>query len=197
MRARSAVVLGSVLALSAAAAQAQIYRWTDEQGRTHLTDTPPPASARDVQKRSGEAPGVAAQTPYELARAMNAIDESLPAFAAAQAVLESRYPEVARYLFNDHEAARSAESTAGVARVLERLVALHEGNAPSVDPESGRGALELLAARKILDLAREEELREFIATARRGATPAVAAHRARLEPIRARAAADFSIASST
>ena len=33
------------------AASAQLYRWTDERGRVHLTDTPPPAGARNIQKR--------------------------------------------------------------------------------------------------------------------------------------------------
>jgi glutaredoxin len=32
-----------------------MYRWTDQSGRTHFTDTPPPASARSVQKRRGNA----------------------------------------------------------------------------------------------------------------------------------------------
>ncbi len=41
----------------AAAASAQLYRWTDEQGKVHFGDTPPPPGARNVQKKSG-APGV-------------------------------------------------------------------------------------------------------------------------------------------
>jgi glutaredoxin len=62
--------------LIAGAAQAQqLYRWTDEKGRVHITDTPPPASARNVQKKN---PGVSTTDggqpdsgqPYELAQAM-------------------------------------------------------------------------------------------------------------------------------
>ena len=35
--------------LACAAAQAQqLYRWTDEKGRVHITDTPPPASAKSA-----------------------------------------------------------------------------------------------------------------------------------------------------
>lgn len=57
-----------ILAASAVTANAQqLYRWTDESGRTHVTDTPPPAGAKNVQKKSG--PGVAepgkAGTPAE------------------------------------------------------------------------------------------------------------------------------------
>ena len=46
----------------------QLYRWTDDQGRTHVTDTPPPPSAKGVQKPKA-AVGAAAQPqmPYDLA----------------------------------------------------------------------------------------------------------------------------------
>ncbi|MGQ0546172.1 MAG: DUF4124 domain-containing protein [Betaproteobacteria bacterium] len=74
MRARiiGVTVLPLVLAAAAAAAQ-QLYRWTDEQGRVHITDTPPPPSARGVQKKayqSGAAASDGAPAPYELAVAM-------------------------------------------------------------------------------------------------------------------------------
>lgn len=43
----------ALLILAAAApALAQVYRWTDEQGRTRYSDTPPPPSAKD-KKRFG------------------------------------------------------------------------------------------------------------------------------------------------
>lgn len=59
----------TVLFFAAAfAAGAQpLYRWTDEQGRVHITDTPPPASARNVERRSGGTQGPSQpQEPYEL-----------------------------------------------------------------------------------------------------------------------------------
>ena len=58
--------------LIAGAAHAQIYRWTDEKGRVHITDTPPPRSAKGVQKtKPSAAPGAAAeQLPFETALAM-------------------------------------------------------------------------------------------------------------------------------
>lgn len=43
------------LLAAAGTASAQMYRWTDAQGRTHVTDTPPPASAKAVQKKGGGA----------------------------------------------------------------------------------------------------------------------------------------------
>lgn len=52
----------------AAAASAQLYRWTDEKGRVHVTDTPPPPSAKNVQRKtftdSGAVPAESASLPY-------------------------------------------------------------------------------------------------------------------------------------
>lgn len=59
----TATVSAALLALAAAGAQAQMYRWVDEQGRVRYTDTPPPASAKDsrrVAPQAGSAPGAAA-----------------------------------------------------------------------------------------------------------------------------------------
>lgn len=52
------LLLAVLLCATVFAASAQMYRWTDEKGRVHVTDTPPPASAKDV-KRSGAAPAAA------------------------------------------------------------------------------------------------------------------------------------------
>lgn len=62
------VLLGAV----AFTASAQVYRWTDEKGRVHITDTPPPASAKNVQKNvaKGGAPATQPQESFELAQAM-------------------------------------------------------------------------------------------------------------------------------
>lgn len=43
------------LLLCCAGAQAQAYRWTDAQGRTVISDTPPPGQARNVEKAAGKA----------------------------------------------------------------------------------------------------------------------------------------------
>lgn len=56
---------------AALAASAQLYRWTDEKGRVHVTDTPPPASAKNVQERSGAAPAAdGGGVPYVVQRAV-------------------------------------------------------------------------------------------------------------------------------
>ena len=68
------LVAFSLLAF-ALTAQAQFYRWTDESGKVHYTDAPPPANAKNVQKKgpaggggAGAAP--AAQQSYALQRAI-------------------------------------------------------------------------------------------------------------------------------
>ena len=52
---RLAIAVAAMLA--AATAGAQMYRWVDKDGKVQYTDTPPPASAKSVQKRgTGPAP---------------------------------------------------------------------------------------------------------------------------------------------
>jgi glutaredoxin len=72
MRPRIVGSLLLVLLLGATVAAAQqLYRWTDERGRVHITDTPPPPSAKDVQKKAYRSSGSAgAPTSYELSVAM-------------------------------------------------------------------------------------------------------------------------------
>jgi glutaredoxin len=68
---RAAFVLAA-LAFLATSASAQLYRWTDEKGRVHVGDTPPPASAKRVEKRDAAVsakPDPAAAQPYVLQQA--------------------------------------------------------------------------------------------------------------------------------
>ncbi len=62
------------LLVCALTAQAQLYRWTDDSGKTHYTDTPPPADAKNVQKKASPRPAAAqgassAQQSYALQQA--------------------------------------------------------------------------------------------------------------------------------
>jgi glutaredoxin len=67
----SLAVALALLSSATAFAQQQLYRWTDENGRTHVTDTPPPPSAKNVQKKTAAAGGgSAAPLPFELTLAM-------------------------------------------------------------------------------------------------------------------------------
>ena len=74
------ILLAVALCTFALGASAQLYRWTDDQGRVHVTDVPPPASAKDVKKidvRTSPPPAAAAeskssqQEPYALQRAQS------------------------------------------------------------------------------------------------------------------------------
>jgi len=54
-------------------AQAQLYRWTDDSGNVHYTDTPPPANAKNVQKKGSARPSdgaAAAQQSFALQQAV-------------------------------------------------------------------------------------------------------------------------------
>jgi len=62
-----ALAIGLALICGAAAGQ-QLYRWTDEKGAVHVTDTPPPTSAKNVKKEQAPAgSGAAAESlPYDV-----------------------------------------------------------------------------------------------------------------------------------
>jgi glutaredoxin len=68
---KSRALIAVLLAATAFAASAQLYRWTDEKGRVHITDTPPPGSAKPVQKKkAGTTSAVESQQPFELTQAI-------------------------------------------------------------------------------------------------------------------------------
>src|SRR5215831_17473065 len=66
MRAYFVVAATFAAAIACGAATAQAYRWVDEQGRVHYTQTPPPPGARDVQRKNLLQSGAAASAdlPY-------------------------------------------------------------------------------------------------------------------------------------
>lgn len=65
-----AIALCLAFALGAAHAQ-QLYRWTDSSGGVHVTDTPPPANARNVEQKDFSGTGMGTgQVPYSLRKAM-------------------------------------------------------------------------------------------------------------------------------
>jgi glutaredoxin len=68
MRIRILIVLTA--ALAAAGASAQQYRWIDENGGVHYSDTPPPSSAKSAQKKNLNGNAVGSQTNYALSQAM-------------------------------------------------------------------------------------------------------------------------------
>jgi glutaredoxin len=61
MRFAIAASVATALLASALVVEAQqLYRWTDEKGRVHISDTPPPPGARNVQKRGAGGANTAA-----------------------------------------------------------------------------------------------------------------------------------------
>jgi glutaredoxin len=68
---RASAFAAIALATACVAAHAQQYRWTDEKGRVQYSDTLPPASARNVEKKNFRGNAVGAQTGFALTRAMH------------------------------------------------------------------------------------------------------------------------------
>lgn len=62
-------LLALCLTLACLSAQAQTYRWTDPSGRTVISDTPPPGSAKKVD-RTGEATKADDGLPFSVKKAM-------------------------------------------------------------------------------------------------------------------------------
>ena len=80
---RTLVLVLSMLAASAA--WAQQYRWVDENGRVHYTDTPPPPSAKDAQKKNLKGSELGQQESYELMQAVRKAPVTLYTFTECQA----------------------------------------------------------------------------------------------------------------
>jgi glutaredoxin len=58
------------LLLAASAAHAQLYRWVGPDGKITYSDTPPPSSARQVEKKDVPSGPSTSGLPYELAQAV-------------------------------------------------------------------------------------------------------------------------------
>jgi len=72
-------VIFAVLLGAACTAAAQMYRWTDDKGRVHVTDTPPPPnSAKDVQKRRVTISSAAVPQPAALPYAVQLAAKTFP-----------------------------------------------------------------------------------------------------------------------
>ena len=79
---RIAFIVGIALATSALAQQ---YRWVDEKGRVHYTDTPPPPSAKSAQKKNLKGSELGQQESYEMMQAVRNAPVTLYTFTECQA----------------------------------------------------------------------------------------------------------------
>ena len=86
------------MTLASVYAHAQLYKWVDDKGKTHYTDTPPPSNARAGEKKASQASGDGGGNgfPFELARAVRAQPVTLyttvncPACDQGRALLNQR-----------------------------------------------------------------------------------------------------------
>ncbi len=139
-----------------------------------------------------QAPAQPAAKQTGAAQAINELDAwDAPAFAAARAVLEARYPAASRFLFENLEASVGTAAVAGVEQFLDRVAQLRAGTATGVNADDARAAAELLATRKIIDVAREGELRALIEKARLGARPDEVIPAPAVDPSRSDVADEF------
>jgi len=79
-------ILAALLAtLFASAASAQLYRWVDQNGKVHYTDTPPqPAAARAVEKRKPSGSVVDGVAPYAVQQAAKTFPVTLYSAATCE-----------------------------------------------------------------------------------------------------------------
>jgi len=69
------LLLAILMMAAAASAGAQLYRWTDDKGKVHFSDSPPPPGARDVRKKGipvqvSPAPAATPGVPFAVQQAM-------------------------------------------------------------------------------------------------------------------------------
>ncbi len=74
-----------LLVLVAPLAWAQQYRWVDEKGQVHYTDTPPPPSAKSAQKKNLKGSELGQQESYEMMQATRKAPVTLYTFTECQA----------------------------------------------------------------------------------------------------------------
>ena len=144
MRVPFAVLIAT--AALAAGAQ-QLYRWTDETGRVHITDTPPPASARNVQRKSGAGNIAEAQQSFELKQAVRDFPVTLYTASVckepcsmARALLNKRGVPFTEIQVGDEKSRQELKAVSGGDTVPTLVVgrSVHRG----FSPESYEGLLD-------------------------------------------------------
>jgi len=121
--------IGTALALQAAA-QTNVYRWTDKDGKVHFGDTPPPDDAANVtQKRMGDSGMDASALPYETQVAMKKNPVTVyvaancaPCDSARQLLSRRGVPYTERNEQGNHAEAEAVKKLTGATEVPVLLV---------------------------------------------------------------------------
>ena len=122
-------LIGILLLATACSAGAQMYRWTDESGKTHFTDTPPPPAAKNVQKKRPASSGAVADTaglPFALQQAMKDSPITLYTTSGCEGCGE------ARRLLNDRGIPFKEVSVASEAQLAELKNAVGSNSVPAM-----------------------------------------------------------------
>lgn len=109
------VLIVALLCLQASAVSAQLYRWTDAQGRIHYTDTPPPVNARNVEEKKVSTSYSPPVEPYSLQQARKSSPVKLYSSPGCQPC------ESARTLLNSRGIPFTEVSVTGEPQQLEEL----------------------------------------------------------------------------
>ncbi len=110
-------------------------------------------------------------TPSEASNAMGTLDAwDAPNFNMATAILHST-PRARAFLFNNLEAATGPDAVVAVETFLKRWEQLRTNSAEGVSQEEATLAVERLASRRVIDVAKARELQNLIHTAQQGAQP--------------------------
>lgn len=129
---RHALVLLLALAAASALAQSQLWRWTDERGRVHVTDTPPPPNAKNVQAPPKSAKEKAAEEssnePFQLQIARKDFPVTLystpgcEACGEARKLLNARGVPFKEVLVNDEKSVNDLKAAVGSTSVPAIIV---------------------------------------------------------------------------
>ena len=130
----------AVLLAGAAAVDAQPYRWTDEKGGIHYTDTVPPASAKDVQTRKLHDNSVGLQPGYQLSQALKTAPVTLythpscsEACRAAREVLGQRGIPFTEVVADEPKTLAELKQVSGGNRVPVLVVGGYVESTPTID----------------------------------------------------------------
>ena len=133
-------LIAVITLLAATSASAQQYRWLDENGRVHYTDTLPPASAKDAEKRKLKGNTVGSQPNYSLSQAMKSSPVTLyshpdceQSCQIARDVLNQRGVPFTEVSTTDSQKIDELRRVSGVATVPVLLVGAQVNTTPSAE----------------------------------------------------------------